>query len=93
MLDKIFFLDLCPGCASAAAFLFTVGTHWQALDISAVANGYYHILFGNQVFYFQLLDLSYDIGPALVTVFFLQALQLFFNDTFDFLFRGQDRLA
>jgi hypothetical protein len=52
MLDKIFFFNFGAAGAGSPALLFAVSAYWQALDISAVANGNYYVFFGNEVFYF-----------------------------------------
>ena len=70
MLDEIFFLYFRSGGPFAAALLFAVSAYRQALDISAVADCYHHVFFGNQIFYLQLFRFPDYIGPAFIAVFF-----------------------
>ena len=76
VLDEIFFLGAHRGYALAAPALPAVHRHGDALDVAGMGNGHHHVLFGDQVFEFQVGSVPHDAGAALIAEAILDLEQL-----------------
>ena len=76
MLYEVLVLGGAAFGAHAAAVLKTVFRQRGTLDIAGVGNGDDHVLVGVEILGVEFIGRRYDLGPAGISVFFLEFLSL-----------------